>query len=328
MTDGAYGNRAASKMPLAWRIFVANATVFTLAAVALALSPATVSFPIVLAEATILAGGLAAILLLNLFLVRRALAPLARLTGLMHNVDLVRRGERLEVTGPPEVRELGTVFNEMLGRLEQERRESGGEALRAQEGERKRVAQELHDEVGQALTALVLQLAGLAASAPPALQGGLREAQEATRMTLDDIRRIARELRPEALDDLGLGPALIALTKAFADRTGLGVERRVDTDLPPLTPEAELVIFRVAQESLTNVARHADSPRATIALDRTAGGVRLAVRDYGRGLDGAPPGSGIRGMRERALLVGAELAVRSYRGGGTEVVLEIPASDG
>jgi two-component system sensor histidine kinase UhpB len=326
MSERAHHARATGAMPLAWRIFAANAVVFTLAALALALSPATVSFPIALAEATILAGGLAAILILNLFLVRRSLAPLARLTSLMHNVDLLRPGQRLQTTGPPEVQELGTVFNEMLARLEQERRESGGEALRAQEGERKRVAQELHDEIGQSMTALMLQLAGLAASAPPPLQEGLREAQEATRKTLDDVRRIARELRPEALDDLGLGPALIALTKAFADRTGLRIERRVDPDLPPLTPEAELVIFRVAQESLTNVGRHADSSGVIVRLGRRGDSVRLYVRDYGRGLDGARPGGGIRGMRERALLVGAEVAVQSCRDGGTEVVLDVPAS--
>jgi two-component system, NarL family, sensor histidine kinase UhpB len=328
MSDSEQHERRADKIPLAWRIFIANAAVFTLAAVALALSPATVSFPIALAEATILAGGLAAILILNLFLVRRSLAPLERLTTLMHDVDLLRPGQRLETTGPPEVQDLGTVFNEMLERLEEERRESGGEALRAQEGERKRVAQELHDEVGQTMTALMLQLGRLAAGAPPDLQAGLREAREATRTTLDDIRRIARELRPEALDDLGLGPALIALTTAFADRTGLRVERRVDTDLPSLTPEAELAVFRVAQESLTNVARHSDSPRVTVRLGGNAGSVRLSVRDYGRGLDGTRPGSGIRGMRERALLVGADVAVRSCRDGGTEVVLDVPASDG
>jgi two-component system sensor histidine kinase UhpB len=321
-------HHGAEAMPLAWRIFVANAAVFAVAALALAFSPATVSFPIALAEATILAGGLAAILILNLFLVRRSLAPLARLTSLMRNVDLLRPGQRLETTGPPEVRELGAVFNEMLVRLEHERRESGGEALRAQEGERKRVAQELHDEVGQAMTALMLQLGRLAPGAPPELLAGLREAQEATRTTLNDIRRIARELRPEALDDLGLGPAVIALTTAFAERTGLRVERRLDSHLPPLTPEAELVIFRVAQESLTNVARHSDSPRVTVRLDGTGGGVQLSVRDYGRGLDGARPGSGIRGMRERALLIGAQMAVRSCADGGTEVVLDVPTVDG
>jgi two-component system sensor histidine kinase UhpB len=327
MSNGKQLGRGFATMPLAWRIFIANAAVFTLAAFALALSPATVSFPIALAEATILAGGLAAILVLNLFLIRRSLAAQGRLMSLMRDIDLLRPGQRLDATGPPEVREVGTVFNQMLDRLEQERRESGGEALRAQERERKRVAQELHDEVGQMMTALMLELAGLAASAPADLQPRLWEAREATRTTLEDIRRIARELRPEALDDLGLGPALIALTKGFSDRTGVRVDRRLASELPPLTPEAELVIFRVAQESLTNIARHAESANATVQLSATEGVVRLCVRDDGRGLDGARPGSGIRGMRERALLVGGQVTVRSPRNGGTEVVLDVPAAD-
>ena len=311
-------------MPLAWRVFVVNAVVFAAGTAALALSPATVSFPIALTEALVLVSGLSAILLLNLLLVRRSLQPLERLTSLMHRVDLLRPGERLELSGPAEVRDLGAVFNEMLDRLERERREAGREALRAQENERKRVAQELHDEVGQAITALMLQLGRVAKHAPEDLQPELREAQDATRSTLEDVRTIARHLRPEALDDLGLASALTALANAFGERAGLRVERRIDQNLPPLDPDVELVIFRVAQESLTNVARHAGTSRVDLRLEPERGGVRLRIRDYGRGLDGAQPGSGVRGMRERALLVGGELSVASQAGGGVEVLLDIP----
>jgi two-component system sensor histidine kinase UhpB len=127
--------------PLAWRIFLVNAAVFAVGAAALALSPATVSWPIALTEAVVLTSGLMAMLLVNLVLVRRSLAPLERLTQLMHRVDLLRPGRRLDITGPAEVRELGAVFNEMLDRLERERRESGWHAFQAQETERKRVAQ-------------------------------------------------------------------------------------------------------------------------------------------------------------------------------------------
>jgi two-component system, NarL family, sensor histidine kinase UhpB len=311
-------------MPLAWRVFVVNAVVFAAGTAALALSPATVSFPIALTEALVLVAGLSAILLLNLVLVRRSLQPLERLTSLMRRVDLLRPGERLELSGPAEVRELGAVFNEMLDRLERERREAGREALRAQENERKRVAQELHDEVGQAITALMLQLGRVAKHAPEDLQPELREAQDATRSTLEDVRTIARHLRPEALDDLGLASALTALANAFGQRAGLRVGRRIDPNLPPLDPDVELVIFRVAQESLTNVARHAGTSRVDLHLEPERGGVRLRIRDYGRGLNGAQPGSGVRGMRERALLVGGELSVASQAGGGVEVRLDIP----
>ncbi|MBW3592741.1 MAG: HAMP domain-containing protein [Actinobacteria bacterium] len=314
-------------MPLAWRIFIVNAAVFAAGTVALAVSPATVSSPIALTESLVLAAGLVAILVLNLVLVRRSLAPLERLTEVMHDVDLVRPSGRVEIAGPVEVRELGAVFNEMLDRLEAERRQSGRDALRAQESERQHIARELHDEVGQAMTALMLELGRLAKLAPPGMEEELRGAQEATRATLEDVRRIARHLRPEALDDLGLAPALAALTTAFAERTGVAVSRRIDPDLPRLTPDAELVLFRIAQEALTNVARHASTPRVDLAVGRSERGVRLLVRDYGRGLNGATAGSGIRGMRERALLIEAVLAIASPADGGVEVRLEIPREE-
>jgi two-component system, NarL family, sensor histidine kinase UhpB len=309
---------------LAWRIFFVNAAVFALGTATLALTPATVSWPIALAEAVVLLVGLTAILLLNLLLVRRSLAPLERLTAAMRSVDLLRPGQRLELTGPAEVRDLGAVFNEMLDRLERERHESGWDAFHGQEAERKRIAQELHDELGQALTAAMLQLGGLARHAPAELQDELREAQEAMRSSLDDVRRIARQLRPEALDDLGLVPALVALAKTFSEHTGLRVHRELSNHLPPLSAEGELTLYRVAQESLTNAARHAGASRVDLRLEPRPDGVLLRVRDYGKGLDQARPGSGMRGMRERALLVGGDLAIEEAPGGGVEVRLRVP----
>jgi two-component system, NarL family, sensor histidine kinase UhpB len=311
--------------PLVWRIFVVNAALFALGTAALAFSPATVSSPIALTEAVVLVVGLAAILVVNLLLVRRSLAPLERLTRLMRGVDLLWPGHRLEVTGPAEVRELGAVFNEMLDRLERERHETGWATFQAQEAERKRVAQELHDEVGQALTAVMLQLSRLAKAAPAELEDELREAQETTRASLDDVRRIAQQLRPEALDDLGLVSALVALAKAFAERTDLRVHRRLDNDVSALSPEAELAVFRVAQESLTNAARHSGTSRIDLSLQSSTDDVVLQVRDYGTGINGTRAGSGMRGMRERALLVGGDLTIRNAAGGGCEVRLRVPA---
>jgi two-component system, NarL family, sensor histidine kinase UhpB len=310
--------------PFAWRIFAVNAVLLVAAAVALALSPATVSFPIALTEGIVLAVGLIAILIVNLLLVRRSFAPLERLTRLMRSVDLLSPGHRLDVTGPHEVRELGAVFNEMLERLERERHESGWDALKAQEAERKRVAQELHDEVGQALTAVMLQIGRLAKKAPSDLGEEFTEALETTRTSLEDVRRIAKQLRPEALDDLGLVPALNALAGTFAERTGLRIRRRLPESVPAIGAEAELVVFRVAQESLTNAARHAESTRVDLTLERHMRRIVLHVRDYGRGIDGTRPGSGIRGMRERALLIGADLSITTAPGGGTEVSLSLP----
>lgn len=313
-------------MPFVWRIFFVNSVILVFATLALAVSPATVSFPIALTEGIVLTLGLIAILGLNLVLVRRAFAPLQRLAGLMGSVDLLSPGQRVEVTGPEEVRELGAVFNEMLARLERERHESGWDALKAQEDERKHVAQELHDQIGQALTAVMLQIGRLEKKAPEEIRPELEEAIETTRASLEDVRRIARRLRPEALDDLGLVPALNALVANFAERTGLRIHANLEDGLPPLGAQAELVVFRIAQESLTNAARHSETSRVNLSLESDSTEIVLRVRDYGRGLEGAAAGSGIRGMRERALFVAGNLVIRVPSGGGTEVTLTIPVN--
>ena len=164
------------------------------------------------------------------------------------------------------------AFNEMLARLEVERRESARRALAAQERERRRIARELHDEVGQALTAVVLQLDRVDRGPETGGGRGVAEAREAVRASLEEVRGIARRLRPEALDDLGLRSALAALTNDIARRTRAASRAPVAPALPPLEPEEELVIYRVAQEALTNVVRHAGAARARLALRRTMGG--------------------------------------------------------
>jgi two-component system, NarL family, sensor histidine kinase UhpB len=312
-------------MYLSVRIYLINAVVFAAGALVLALGPATVSYQITLPELTVLVAGLAAMLIINFILISRTLAPLQRLSDAMHSVDLMAPRQQLQVQGPPEVGRLVSVFNQMLDRLDTERRDSTRRVLDAQEAERQRVAHELHDEVGQGLTAVLLHLDSLARRAPDPLHTEFCEAQEITRQTLEEIRRISRRLRPEALDDLGLVPALIALTTSFAQATGLLTTRDFAADLPPLDPESELVVYRIAQESLTNVARHARATQVKVHLERGGrGGVRLQVSDNGRGLNGAVAGAGIAGMKERALLIGGELAIHSPSGTGVRVQLQVP----
>jgi two-component system sensor histidine kinase UhpB len=315
-------------MPLLWRVFATNAAVLVVATLALVVSPATVSFPIALTEVVVLVAGLAAMLALNLVLLRRAFGPLSRLTRFMRGVDPLRPGARVAV-GPAdmEVAELTAAFNEMIERLETERRESARAALAAQERERTRIARELHDEVGQALTAVMLQLERTSQQAVGAVSDQLEEAREGLRASLEEVREIARRLRPEALDDLGLSSALSALTNDMARRAGVRVERRLAPDMRALEPDEELVVYRVAQEALTNVARHSESRQAWLTLERGDDGrVTLAVRDSGRGFDTAMSagGSGLRGMRERAMLIGAALDVESRPGHGTTVRLRLP----
>jgi two-component system sensor histidine kinase UhpB len=198
-------------------------------------------------------------------------------------------------------------------------------------GERLRLARELHDEVGQSLTALVLQLEALARQAPPGLREQVEETREVARDTVEDVREIAYGLRPEALDDFGLRAALVTLGSSFAERTGLQLRANVAAELPPLDRDRELAIYRVAQESLTNVARHAWARSVELGLERRNGALELRVRDDGVGVRGAAletaagaGGSGIRGMRERALLVGGHLDVSRASPSGTEVRLTVP----
>lgn len=310
------------------RIFLLNAGVVLLAALVLALTPASVSSEIRLREAAVLVAVLAAVLLASFLLLRRAFSPLRRLTELMETIELLRPGRRLPVYGEDEeIRRLTAAFNDMLARLEDERRESVRRSLAAQEGERLRVAQELHDGVGQSLTALMLQIERSARQAPEPLREELVAAREATRELLNEVRGVASRLRPEALDDLGLPNALAALCQRVADQSGIAVRRTISVELPPLSPQAELVIYRVAQEALANTLRHADARSAELALTAADGRVALVVRDDGRGLDGTVPGAGIQGMLERALLLDGTCELRTRPEGGTEVRLEIGARE-
>jgi two-component system sensor histidine kinase UhpB len=189
--------------------------------------------------------------------------------------------------------------------------------LAGQEAERLRIAQELHDQIGQELTAVLLGLARVQAGVGEEHKADVAGVQEAVRSSLEDVRRIALELRPEALDDLGLHSALAVLCERFGQRSGLAVRQRIVEPLPTLDPESELVIYRVAQEALTNVARHAHTDGARLELGTGDDGpLVLTVSDDGNGLSGdGEPGSGIRGMRERAALIGAELSVAAGAGG-------------
>ncbi|MFJ7983561.1 sensor histidine kinase [Streptomyces sp. NPDC096351] len=314
-------------MSLYWRIFLLNAAVLAVA-VALLLGPVTVSTPVLFGEVLVLLGGLAAMLVVNAVLLRVGLAPLARLNRAMATADLLRPVTRPAVTGDGEIAALTRSFNAMLDRLEAERATSSGRVLTALEAERKRIAQELHDEIGQTLTAVLLQLKHAADRSPEPMGAELHQAQESTRASLDEIRRIARRLRPGVLEELGLHSALRSLASEFTTPR-LGVVTRITPGLPPLDPATELVLYRVAQEGLTNAARHAGAGRVEVHLRPLAGGgTGLLVRDDGRGLGEAPEGAGIQGMRERALLIGADLLVGPGPRGGTEVRLEVHGTGG
>jgi two-component system, NarL family, sensor histidine kinase UhpB len=318
-------------MSLLWWVFLTNGAVLVVGLLLLTFSPITIDAPIQAGQFALLLAGFLVLLGLNLVLLRRVLSPLFRLTEVMSSVDPDRPGRRLTGVDPrsSEGQALAHAFNAMLDRLESARHEAARTALAAQEGERLRVARELHDEIGQTLTAVTIQ-AERAADGDPALAAqALRRVADGVRESLDEVRRIARELRPEALDDLGLVNALIALCNRIGAQDGLVVKRELQSKLPALSPDVELVIYRIAQEGLTNALRHSGAGAATVSLAADAETLTLTVTDDGKGMPPHLPSdtAGIAGMRERALLVGGRLSIKSRPDQGTEVRLSVPLEE-
>jgi two-component system, NarL family, sensor histidine kinase UhpB len=270
------------------------------------------------------------VVLLNSILLRRRLEPMDRLVDTMSSVDLVSPGTRADVArgAASEVQRLSSDFNRMLARLEDERRDAGRAVLRAQEQERSRIAQDLHDEVNQALTGILLRLQATIGAAPPGLQDELRETQQLATQAMDELLHLARQLRPTALDDHGLVPALASQVGDFGERTGIRSSFRRHGAIPPLSDEEQLVIYRVTQESLSNVAQHAGATHVDVELS-FVGRTMLRVRDDGGGFRPTFNGRarlGLSGMRERALLVGGSLTVFSEPGEGTTIELTMGAT--
>ncbi|MBA3843048.1 MAG: HAMP domain-containing protein [Actinobacteria bacterium] len=239
---------------LFWRVFLVNAVLVTAAVVLLAITLLTVSNPATARQLSLLAAGPVVLLVANGLLLRVSLRPLHRLTSLMQRIDLLQPGDRLQVAGARELNVVLSAFNEMLGRLEAERRMSSSRSVGQQEEERRRIANELHEQVGQGLTALLLELKSALAEAPQSVRPGLIRAQGIARSNLDEVRRIARQLRPTVLDDLGLSYALLSLADVAEAQADLVVVRRVDTAAPRVSTAAELAMYRIAQEALTNAA--------------------------------------------------------------------------
>ncbi|MDP9378462.1 MAG: histidine kinase [Actinomycetota bacterium] len=273
--------------------------------------------------------------LLNSVLLRRRLRPIDDLAHTMGKVDLVHPGTRAagDVHAPREVRQLSAAFNRMLERLETERRDAGRAVLRAQEVERQRIAQDLHDEVNQALTGVLLRLSATMSDAPPALRDELEETRGLAQQAMEELLRLARQLRPTALDDHGLISALTSQVREFGARTGIQTSFKRHGLARPLTGEEQLVIYRVTQESLSNAAQHGQPERVdvelsfvgrtTLTVSDDGCGFQAAVAPDGEGVRGRPGGLGLSGMQERALLVGGRLNVFTRPGAGTTIQLTV-----
>jgi two-component system sensor histidine kinase UhpB len=268
----------------------------------------------------------------GLLIMRRRRAPLERLIEEMEKVDLSRPGPLLPrsidgIGETEEVERIELAFLRMMRRLEAERRRAGSAALQAQEEERARVARDLHDEVNQSLTGLLLRLEAAREAAPPGLEAELAETKALANQAMRELLSLARQLRPTALDDLGLKAATAGQVEQLA-RGEIEAEFSAEGDFSSLDDDAQLVVYRVAQEAISNAARHSGAAHVAVRLRRSDdGGVELTVNDDGRGFafDESEGGLGIGGMRERALLIGGELTIESRPGHGTTVRLAVPA---
>lgn len=273
----------------------------------------------------------------NFLVLRAAFQPLQ---GLERVTEAVRMGDLSERAEPalfddPQFSRLAATFNATLDELDRDRHELRAltsQVIRAQEQERQRVARELHDDTAQVLFAQLLRLTTLRSSPNPEVSETAADLEHMTVEALESVRRLALELRPPALDDLGLEAALEGLAQRYADQLNIAVDYQARGPKTRLSEELELILYRVAQESLTNIVKHANATRVWIDLDRGKHDLSISIRDDGIGFDpdAASPSSksgtglGIFGMEERAALAGGTLRIWQRPGGGTEVFTFIP----
>ena len=284
--------RTRKSLPLHVRLVLVNGLVFALGVLAMSMAPEEHSG---VAALVVLAGGLALIVAVNTRHLRQSITPLF------------------------------TTIGTLRSRWENEQRAQTARSLASREYDGQRMAAELHDNVGDNLSAALVGLKRAIAHAPPELADELRSVQHSARRSLVEVRKIRRELLPEMLEDQGLQSALSTLVTNFAAKfPGISVRRHLEGPFHGLAPDTELVVYRVAEEALTNIGKHAMAQHVELSLTCKEDHVLLAVTDDGVGLGHNGERTGILSMRERASLVGGRLTVGPGRDGGTVVRLTVP----
>ena len=281
----------------------------------------------------LIVAGLGVVIAINFVAMRIAVRPIQTLAAVMERVGqgaYHTRAAKHRVSDSQIERAID-AFNRMAQSLEEQREQLvrlRSQVLAAEDEERKRVARELHDDTGQALTTILVGLRGLeGARGRRDLLVRVRTLREVVTDAMQGVRRLARALRPAVLDDLGLAPAIASLVQDLREHTEIAAEFQADGFDERLSPQTEVVLYRLAQEALTNVARHAQAHRVLVCLARDGQLVRLSVEDDGVGFDAASRwtsgGLGLFGMQERLSLVGGSLRIDSRPGKGTRIVAEV-----
>lgn len=331
-------------LPLVFKVLIANALIVALGAIAgtwITQEIVANSHDVRSATLTVIFVliGIALSLTVNYLVLQAAFEPVANLE---RAAIAVRGGDfsvRVESSAfaDPQFAEFAATFNATLDEIAADRdqlRHLASQVIRAQEQERKRIARELHDDTAQVLFAQLLRITAFKSSGSPEVRAIAEGLEETTVEAIEGVRRMAVELRPPALDDLGLLAALGDLAQRFMDQRGIDVDYEARGSRGRLPAEVELVLYRVAQEAMTNIAKHSGATRVWIDLDRDADDVALSVRDNGRGFDPAIAresderglGLGLFGMEERVSLVGGSFSIWPRQGGGAEIFAFIPLS--
>jgi signal transduction histidine kinase len=320
--------RAILGVPLELKLLGANLTIVGMAVLMLfgpvRLQPGRVT------DAYIVVLGLIIGAAANFALVRLALRPINTIKRATRRVSEGRLAERIpaSIVADRELSQLSSTINDMLDTLADARermRKLGAEVVYSEERQRAEIARELHDSVGQTLAAASYQIAAVAHEmGDPASSTRLAEVRELLRVALEGIRNISRSLHPRVASDLGLPSALEALGDATQQRSLVDVRVNVDTSGVVIPAALSATLYRVAQEALRNVERHADAGHATVSLRARPGYVQLEVSDDGRGFAGPPERtreeSGLSAMRERLSLAGGKLHIEKVQDGGTRVI--------
>ncbi|NJD10035.1 MAG: HAMP domain-containing protein [Gemmatimonadetes bacterium] len=317
------------RVPLFWKILLANAVIVAVVVLVCHYSSGMGGLVPVLVAGVLLSA------LVNAVLLRLALGPLHALEATAERVSEGDGSARVPASpvADRDLERLRQTFNSMLetGTVYRQRlREITARALAATEEERKRIARELHDGIAQSLAALRIRLRVARAVQDERERAKLLE-QVSSEMgeAMEELRRIARGLRPPALDMLGLGPAIESHARNIADATGMAMDLRLEDIGHRLPPDAELALYRVIQEALSNIARHSGADTFRLQLGVAGNHVHADVEDNGRGFDVAAAmssngGLGLFGMQERAGYVGGTVAIDSEPGTGTRVHVLVP----
>lgn len=325
-------------IPLLYRVLIANSLIIFAGAtggtwLASRLNSSTYAPTVLIIFVTV--GWLVSVVF-NFVLLQIAFRPLMDLGKVMNRVQAGERSLRAPLTGlDPQADQLARTFNTMLEAIDEANRQRATQILNAMEQERKRIARELHDETSQVLTSLLISLAVLEESiTTQEARDRIAETRRLAHQTLRAIRNMSIDLRPSALDDLGLLPALRWYVKEYQQKFSIAVDFQATGLKERLPAEMETVLYRIIQESLTNVARHAHAHKVSITLKEDTESVYATISDDGSGFDaeqlqkepgpGQERGWGLVGMHERAHLLNGSLTIHSRFGKGTTIHVRIP----